>query len=100
MQGKFGMLRSISKKLDQIAFSMEKFKFVDYMDLLNNPRRLLLTNFIGGLARGFGMAVGFTVLGAIAVYILQQVVLWKLPVIGEFISEIVEIVLDNQNKAR
>ena len=29
---------------------------------------MIRTNFIAGLARGFGMAVGFTVLGAVALY--------------------------------
>lgn len=59
---------------------------------------MLMANFVGGLARGFGMAIGFTILGAIAIYILQIVVKWKLPIIGEFIREIVNIVQDNLSK--
>ncbi|MCX7842019.1 MAG: DUF5665 domain-containing protein [Clostridia bacterium] len=76
---------------------MEKFKLVDYVYYLEHPRAMLLSNFLGGLARGFGMAIGFTVLGAVGLYLLQMVVRWKLPLIGEFISDIVEIVQDNMN---
>ena len=44
------------------------------------------------MARGFGMAVGFTLLGAMLIYILQKIMILRLPLIGEFIAEIVNIV--------
>lgn len=98
MQTKRGILSRINKKVDQISINMEKFKLVDYVYYLEHPRKMLLSNFLGGLARGFGMAVGFTLLGALIIYMLQIVVKWKLPLIGEFISEIVNIVQDNMQK--
>jgi hypothetical protein len=99
MLGKRGYLNIINRKLDKISLNMEKFKLVDYVYYLENPRKMLLSNFIGGLARGFGMAVGFTVLGAIAIYVLQKIVLWNLPVIGKFITDIVNIVQENLQKS-
>ncbi|MCX8129978.1 MAG: DUF5665 domain-containing protein [Clostridia bacterium] len=98
MFGKIGILRTINKKLDQISLNMEKFKLVDYVYYLENPRKMLFANFIGGLARGVGIAIGFTLLGALIIYFLQLVVKLNLPVIGEFISEIVRIVQDNMQK--
>ena len=95
MESKTGFLRLINKKVDRIALNMEKFKLVDYVYYLEHPRKMLLANFLGGLSRGIGIAVGFTLLGAILIYILQAVVRWKLPYIGEFISEIVKIVQEN-----
>ncbi|HHW47046.1 MAG TPA: hypothetical protein GXX14_00300 [Clostridiaceae bacterium] len=99
MLGKRGYLNIINRKLDKIALNMEKFKLVDYVYYLENPRKMLLSNFIGGLARGFGMAVGFTILGAVAIYILRKVVLWNLPVIGKFITDIVNIVQENLQRS-
>jgi hypothetical protein len=98
MIGKRGSLNIINKKLDQISLNMEKFKLVDYVYYLEHPRKMFFANFIGGLSRGFGIAIGFTILGAVAVYILQIVVRWQLPVIGEIISNIVNIVQDNMRK--
>lgn len=98
MTGKLGVLKSISKKIDRISTNMEKLKLVDYVYYLENPKAMFFSNFIGGLARGIGMAVGFTLLGAVAIYILQIVVKWKLPLIGDFISEIVNIVQNRMNK--
>jgi hypothetical protein len=78
---------------------MEKSKFIDYVYYLENPRRMLLPNFLAGLARGFGAAIGFTILAAVIIYVLQLIVKWNLPLIGEFISEIVNIVENNLQKA-
>lgn len=94
MFGKRKALDSINRKIDRISLNMEKFKLVDYVYYLEHPRAMLFSNFIGGLARGFGMAIGFTLLGAIVLYFLQTIVKWKLPIIGQFISEIVKIVQD------
>jgi len=59
---------------------------------LNSPWRLLWINFISGIARGIGIAVGFAILGAILLIILQKLVALNLPVIGGIIADIVEIV--------
>jgi hypothetical protein len=99
MLGKRGLIERVGKKLDNISLNMEKFKFVDYVYYLEHPRKMLFANFLGGLARGFGAAIGFTLLGAVAIYLLQAVVMWKLPVIGKIITDIVNIVQDNMNRS-
>jgi len=86
------MLTTIKKRLDQMSEMMEKMKIADYVELMQSPYRLLWLNFIGGVARGFGIAVGFTILGAIVLYILQKLVVLNLPLIGSIIADIVKIV--------
>ncbi|MGE5484987.1 MAG: DUF5665 domain-containing protein [Ignavibacteriales bacterium] len=75
---------------------MEKMKLAEYVDLLHNPRRLLYVNFISGVARGLGMAVGFTFLGAVVIYVLTRLLtrtfVANLPVMGGIIAQIVRIV--------
>lgn len=95
MFGSKAKFRILNKKLDKISLSMEKARIVDYVNYLENPRRMLIPNFLGGLARGFGAAVGFTLLAAVIIYVLQLIVRLNLPIIGEFISDIVGIVEDN-----
>lgn len=82
----------VEKRLEELANNLEKAKIHEYVDFVNNKKRLIYINFIGGLARGFGMAIGFTVLGALAIYILQKLISWNIPLIGDFIAEIVRIV--------
>jgi len=93
------MYRLLNKKLDQISFNMEKTKIKEYVEYLEHPRKMLFSNFMAGLARGFGASIGFTLLAAFVIYLLQYIVKWNLPVIGKFISEIVNIVNNNLKNA-
>ncbi len=85
-------LSRIDKKLQKIANKMEKLQIAEYIDLLNNPRRFLFINFISGIARGLGMAIGFIILGAVMIYILGRLAVMNIPIIGDYITEIVRIV--------
>lgn len=82
----------INKRLKKIAIRMEKLQIAEYINLLNNPKRFLFINFISGIARGLGMAIGFILLGAIMVYILSRLAVLNIPIIGDYITEIVKIV--------
>ena len=65
------LIESLNKKIDEMSLRMEKMKFVDYVYFLEHPRKMLWANFINGMARGFGIAIGFTILGAVVIYILN-----------------------------
>lgn len=82
----------LREKIDQLGIAMEKMKLAEYVELLRNPTRLLYVNFLAGIARGVGMAIGFTLLGALAVFILQKLLVLNLPVVGGLIAELVKIV--------
>ncbi|MGI6484988.1 MAG: DUF5665 domain-containing protein [Tepidanaerobacteraceae bacterium] len=86
------LLDDLSQKIDDLSIKIEKLNLTEYLEVLRNPRRLLYINFLGGIARGVGTAVGFTLLGAFVIYILQRLVILKLPVIGNFIADIIKIV--------
>lgn len=81
----------LNKRLNELSLMLEKLKLAEYLKHLNNVKRMMWINFIGGIARGFGVAVGFTLLGALALYLLQKSFLNNLPVIGDIIADIVEI---------
>ncbi|MGE5614143.1 MAG: DUF5665 domain-containing protein [Bacillota bacterium] len=95
MFGRRNKFRILGKKLDRLALDMERSKIKDYVYYLEHPRKLLLSNFLAGLARGFGASIGFTLMAALVIYILQRIVRWNLPIIGKFISDIVNIVNNN-----
>lgn len=89
--------QDITVKVEKLIQEMERFNLAEYLELLNNPRRFLWINFLGGLSRGLGIALGATILGALALYLLQKIVVLNLPLIGDFIAELVNIV---QNQMR
>lgn len=86
------LLLALQDRIAELAVSMEKMKLAEYVQLLDKPWRLMYINFIAGLARGVGIAVGFTILGAVVLYILKVLVMLNLPWIGGFIAEIVRMV--------
>ncbi|HEX2926248.1 MAG TPA: DUF5665 domain-containing protein [Ruminiclostridium sp.] len=94
------LINVLCKKIDNMSLKMEKMKFVDYVYFLEHPRKMLWANFISGLARGFGIAIGFTLLGAVVIYFLNIIVKINLPYIGQFISDIVKIVQNSNRNVR
>ncbi len=53
-----------------------------------SPARLMLNNFLGGLAWGFGTVLGATIVVATVLFILSK--LNTIPLIGDFVSRILE----------
>lgn len=86
------VIEKLSDKVEELSSNMEKMRLAEYIEMLENPRRLFYINFLLGLARGFGSAIGFTVLAAIVIYVMQKIVVLNMPLIGDFIAHIVEIV--------
>lgn len=79
-------------RLDELALAMEKANVAEFIELYRRPARLLALNFFAGLVRGFGIAVGFTAVGAVFLYLLGRLAALNLPVIGSFVAEVVRIV--------
>jgi hypothetical protein len=67
-------------------------EYCEYARYLYSPRRMIMSNFVAGLARGIGMAVGFSLLGAFFVYLLQQFAYQNIPFLGDFIAKIIAAV--------
>ncbi len=86
------LIEALKQKIDELSLNLERMKLAEYVELLNKPKRLLFINFISGLARGLGIAVGFTLLGAFALFILQRLVVLNLPVVSDFIATLVRLV--------
>jgi hypothetical protein len=89
------LVQTLSDKVAKLAVNIEKMKLAEYVRLLEQPWRLMYTNFISGVAKGFGIAVGFTILGALLIFVLRKLVMLNLPLIGGFIAEIVRMVQMN-----
>lgn len=89
---KNGLLERLSNQLLELSRSIEHAPLAEYIEIQRNPWRLLSTNFLAGLFRGFGIAIGFTAVSAVFLYALGRLASLNLPVIGEFIAEIARLV--------
>jgi len=82
----------LEKILMEISDSLERSKIAEYVDLMNKPGRLIYLNLLGGVSRGIGLAIGFTLLGALVIYLLTRSFILNLPIIGNFLGELVWII--------
>lgn len=86
------LIQNLLRKLTDLNDSLRKASIAEYIELYQNPRRMMYLNFLAGIVRGFGIAIGFTVVGALFLYGLGKVASLNIPVVGEFIAEITRIV--------
>jgi len=70
----------------------------DFVRYLHSPWRILWSNLLAGIFRGLGFMIGATVVLAILIYILVQV-LGSLPWVGEWFAEVGEFLKDIQESA-
>ena len=64
----------------------------DLIYILGSKKEIIKRNIIAGIFRGIGTGIGFTIITAIIIYFLQRIVRLNIPVIGEYINDIIEIV--------
>ena len=82
----------LSQKLDEVNDMLEKSNLREITYLLGNKKQIFLRNLFAGISRGIGIGIGVTVITALLVIILRRIVMLNIPVIGEFVSDIVDIV--------
>ncbi|WP_343222749.1 DUF5665 domain-containing protein [Paenibacillus agaridevorans] len=85
-------LEAVDKRLENVATNMERTHIAEYVDLLNKPLKLIWRNLLAGTARGIGIAIGFTFFAATILYVLRILGALNLPIIGDYIADIVKIV--------
>lgn len=86
----------LMKNIDKLNFTLTKNNLIDLAEILGNRKELLIRNLIAGMAKGIGIGIGFSLLTAVLIIILQKIVTLNIPIIGDYISDIVEIVDRNR----
>lgn len=85
----------ILRRFEHLAQRLELMHLEAYLRYVHDWRKRLFFDFLSGIARGVGFSLGFSVLGAPLLYILKNIALSNLPVIGKFLAELVRIVENN-----
>ena len=86
------VINELSARVEKLSENLQKFNLAEHTELIRSPKRMMWINFISGLARGLGIAVGATILGAIVLAIFFYLAELNIPLIGFFIAKIVKIV--------
>lgn len=62
------------------------------LEQMNDRRERLLSAFLSGVLRGIGTMIGFAVLGTALVWLLQSIARANLPLISDFLAQVVTMV--------
>lgn len=82
----------VAAQLAKLVTHLEAMRVADYMELLERPGRLILINFLAGISRGLGIAIGATLVFAMMLEGMRRLILLNIPGIGSFIADVVRIV--------
>lgn len=85
-------IEKLNENLDKINYILSKNNVIELVELLGNSKKLIWRNFMAGISKGIGIGLGVTILSAVLIYLLQKIVRLNIPVIGEYISDIAQIV--------
>lgn len=86
------VIEELNQKLDKLNYVFTKNNVIDLIEILGNRKELFFRNIFSGIGKGIGIGIGVTVITAILIIILQKIVTLNIPIIGEYIADIVDIV--------
>ena len=82
----------LNRSIENLNKILEEGNFVELSYLLGNKKEMIFRNLFAGVFRGIGIGIGVTVITALLVMLLQKIVTLNIPIIGEYIADIVDIV--------
>ena len=86
------LVKSLNESITKLNNNLIKYNMHELIYILGSKKEILTRNIIAGLARGVGIGIGVTIITAIIVYLLQKVVKLNIPIISEYIIDIINIV--------
>lgn len=78
--------------IDRLNKTLTEANIQELSYIIGSKKQILVRNIMAGISKGVGIGIGFTLITAIIVYILQKIVKLNLPVISDYIVDIIDIV--------
>lgn len=86
----------LNKNLKKLNNLLEKNNINDLIYILGNTKEIFKRNFLAGIFRGIGIGIGVTLLSAVLIYFLQKIVRLNIPILGEYIIDLLNIIEKNK----
>ena len=80
------MFKNITKKIEKLNANLENTRLYELLTLLESKKQIFIRNLISGIGKGLGIGIGFYLITAALIYILQYIVRLNIPIIGKYIS--------------
>lgn len=90
------LLVRLESTINDLNYKITKSKITELSEFIGDWKKLLWRNFISGITKGVGFGIGFSIVTAIIIIILNRIITLNIPVISQYIADIVEIVQMNK----
>lgn len=78
--------------IEKFISILQKGNLQEIVYIMGSKKEIIKRNFIAGISRGVGIGIGVSIVSAMLISILQKIVTLNIPILGEYISDIVSIV--------
>lgn len=90
------ILKGLEESIKNLNNNLTRNNILELSEIIGNWKKLIWRNFISGIAKGVGIGIGFSIVTAIIIIILQRIITLNIPVISQYIADIIEIVQLNK----
>ena len=85
-------IRQLQNSLERIATRLEAMRVAEYVETFEKPWKLIVNNLIAGAARGLGFAIGTTVILAILIAFIRQLIAANIPFLTDLLRQLISLV--------
>ena len=82
----------LNASINNLIETFQKSNIEEWSYIFGSKKEIIKRNLLAGIFRGVGIGIGVTIITAILIILLQRIVALNIPIIGEYIADIVEIV--------
>lgn len=86
------MINILNASINKLSETLQEWNISELNYIFGSKKEIIKRNLLAGIFRGVGIGIGVTIITAILVMLLQKIVTLNIPIIGEYIADIVEIV--------
>ena len=72
--------------------TVNKSQLLEYIELVNSPKKLFYRNFLAGVGKGLGLTVGTALVLAVLFKICQHMLALNIPYINEWLLDIANMI--------
>ena len=86
------MVELLNNSIENLISMLEEWNISEWTYVFGSKKEIIKRNLLAGIFRGIGIGIGVTVITAVIIALLKNIVTLNIPIIGEYIADIVEIV--------
>ena len=86
--------KNLAESVQTLTELVKELRDQDYLSILEDKKKFLWYNFLTGAAKGLGFVIGSTLVLALTLWILSQLI--TVPVLGDWIANLINYIKEAQ----